>query len=95
MTVEDVDASVARAKELGGQVIVEPMDVMTAGRMAVLMDPEGAVFALWQPGEHIGAGIVNEFNTLTWNELRTRDPESGEGVLRGALRLGRPGSSTR
>jgi predicted enzyme related to lactoylglutathione lyase len=78
VTVEDVDASVATAKEVGGQVTVEPMDVMTAGRMAVLMDPEGAVFALWQPGEHIGAGIVNEYNTLTWNELRTRDPEAAK-----------------
>jgi uncharacterized protein len=76
VSVENVDESVAKAKELGGQVIAEPMDVMTAGRMAVLTDPEGAVFALWQPGEHIGAGIVNEFNTLTWNELRTRDPET-------------------
>ncbi len=78
VSVEDVDQSAARAKELGAQVLAEPMDVMTAGRMAVLMDPEGAVFALWQPGEHIGAGIVNEFNTLTWNELRTRDPESAK-----------------
>ncbi len=78
VTVEDVDASAARAKELGGQVLYEPMDAMTAGRMAVLADPEGAVFALWQPVDHIGAGIVNEFNTLTWNELRTRDPEAAK-----------------
>ena len=76
VSVEDVDATVGTARELGAQVIAEPMDVMSAGRMAVLMDPEGAVFALWQPGDHIGAGIVNEFNTLTWNELRTRDPEA-------------------
>lgn len=79
VTVEDVDASASRAEELGGTVIAAPMDVMTAGRMAVLSDPEGAVFALWQPREHIGSEIVNEFNTLTWNELRTRDPEAAKG----------------
>jgi len=78
ITVEDVDATVEPARELGAQVVAEPMDVMTAGRMAVLTDPEGAVFALWQPGEHIGAEIVNEFNTLTWNELRSRDPEAAK-----------------
>ena len=78
ITVEDVDATVETARELGAQVVAEPMDVMTAGRMAVLTDPEGAVFALWQPGEHIGAEIANEFNTLTWNELRSRDPEAAK-----------------
>lgn len=83
VTVEDVDASVARAKELGGSVIAEPMDVMEAGRMAILADPEGALFALWQPREHIGAGIVNEFNTLTWNELRTRDPDAAKAFYGG------------
>ncbi len=79
VSVDDAEAAAARAGDLGGQVLAGPMDVMTAGRMAVLSDPEGAIFALWQPGEHAGAGIVNEFNTLTWNELRTLDPEKAKG----------------
>ncbi|MCU1375080.1 MAG: Glyoxalase/bleomycin resistance protein/dioxygenase, partial [Actinomycetia bacterium] len=33
----------------------------------------GAAFAIWQPDTHPGAGIVNEANTLCWNELSTRD----------------------
>lgn len=78
VTVEDADATTEKAKQAGGSVMVEPMDVMTAGRMAVLGDPEGAVFAVWQPGETIGCELVNEPVSLTWNELRTRDPEEAK-----------------
>ena len=51
----------------------EPFDVFTVGRMAVVQDPTGAVFALWQAGTHSGAGIVNVPNSFCWNELATRD----------------------
>ena len=52
------------------------MDVMDVGRMAVLADPSGAVFCLWQPKAHIGAELVNEHGSLTWNELITPDPDA-------------------
>ena len=78
VTVLDVDASTARAKELGGAVLRDPMDVMDAGRMAVLADPTGAVFCIWQPQEHIGAQLVNEPYSLTWNELITPDIETAK-----------------
>jgi predicted enzyme related to lactoylglutathione lyase len=73
VTVEDVDASAAKASKLGGTVMMEPFDVMDVGRMAVIADPTGAVFMLWQPKTNIGAGIVNEPGSLTWNELGTKD----------------------
>ena len=73
VSVADVDASVAKVTELGGAVFVEPMDVMTAGRMAVCADPSGAAISLWQPHDMAGAGLVNEPGTLSWNELMTRD----------------------
>src|SRR5262249_47264855 len=57
----------------GGQVIMAPMDVMAAGRMGVFTDPTGATFSIWQPGEMIGAGIVNEPGAFSWAELQTRD----------------------
>jgi predicted enzyme related to lactoylglutathione lyase len=76
VTVQDADAAVTKASELGGMVMREPMDVMNAGRMAVLADPTGAVFCIWQPNEHIGAEIVNEPNSLTWNELITPDVDT-------------------
>lgn len=78
VSVDDVDAVAARIKELGGQVHAEPFDVMSAGRMAVVGDPTGAVFCLWQPGENIGALLVNEPNTFCWNELYTNDLDGAE-----------------
>ena len=74
VSVDDADAVVARAREAGGAVVVEPMDVLDYGRMAFLADPTGAVFGVWQPGRNIGAGLVNEPGALSWNELNTRDP---------------------
>ena len=73
VSVADADSTVDRIKRASGAVFVEPMDVMTAGRMAVAADPTGAAFGVWQPKDHRGAGIVNEPGTLTWNELNTRD----------------------
>lgn len=71
--VEDADAICARATELGGTVMMQPMDVMEEGRMAILLDPTGAAFGLWQPGNHRGADAVNQPSTLTWTELYTSD----------------------
>jgi predicted enzyme related to lactoylglutathione lyase len=48
-------------------------DVMDAGRMAVAADPTGAVFCIWQAKNHIGAAVVNEPGSLSWNELLTPD----------------------
>jgi predicted enzyme related to lactoylglutathione lyase len=73
ITVADADAAVERAKELGATVHAPPFDVMTAGRTAVIQDPQGAYFLVWQPGDHIGAGLVNAPGTLVWNELGTPD----------------------
>jgi predicted enzyme related to lactoylglutathione lyase len=76
ITVASVDETAAKIGEAGGTVVAPPMDVMTAGRMAVASDPTGAFFSIWQPGESIGAEIVNEPGTLCWNELNTRDVDT-------------------
>jgi len=44
--------------------------------MAFVVDPEGSVVALWQAGDHAGADVFNVPNTLTWNELNTRDADA-------------------
>ena len=49
-----------------------------AGRMAVLTDPEGAAFYVWQARDHKGAKVVNEHGSLNFNGLATRDPEGAE-----------------
>jgi hypothetical protein len=73
VTVTDVDATAARAQELGATVHAPPFDVLEAGRMAVVQDPQGAWFLLWKPGQHIGAGLVNAPGALCWNELGSPD----------------------
>ena len=75
VTVEDADANAAKAGELGGTVVAEPFDVMTAGRMAVIADPTGAIFCTWQPGDNIGAQLVNGHGQLSLTQLNTTDPD--------------------
>ena len=75
VTVANADESAVRARELGAKLQMEPFDVMDVGRMTVIQDPTGAHFAIWQPGEHAGAGLVNEPVSFCWNELLTRDIE--------------------
>ncbi len=76
--VDSADEAAARAREAGGTVVQGPFDVMGAGRMAVVLDPEGAAFCLWEPKEHTGAGVVNEHGSLNFNGLATRDPEGAK-----------------
>jgi len=76
VTVEDADAAAARAKELGGAAVNDAFDVLDVGRMAVLKDPQGAVFAVWQPRARIGAERVNDVGCLCMNELATTDVEA-------------------
>ncbi len=73
ITVEDLAATVAKVEGAGGTVMQPPMDVMDAGHMAVIVDPAGAVVALWQANQHIGSEIVNEPGAMSWNELITDD----------------------
>jgi uncharacterized protein len=73
VTVTDVDAAAARAQELGATVHAPPFDVLDAGRMAVVRDPQGAWFLLWEARQHIGAGLVNAPGALCWNELGSPD----------------------
>jgi predicted enzyme related to lactoylglutathione lyase len=76
VTVADVDASTGEVEGAGGAVLMPPMDVMDAGRMAVANDPTGAMFAMWQAKNNIGAELVNEHGALTWNELQTPDVDA-------------------
>jgi predicted enzyme related to lactoylglutathione lyase len=78
VTVKNVDETVKKAQELGARVFAPPFDVMDAGRMAVLQDPTGAVFQVWQPNKHIGAKIMNEPGSLCWTELTTSDTKAAE-----------------
>ena len=73
VTVDDADATAKAVADAGGVVVMEPFDVLDAGRMAIFVDPTGAHISTWQPKAHPGAGLVNEPGSLCWNELVTRD----------------------
>lgn len=73
VTVDNLAATVDGWALARGTVIMPPMDVMTAGRMAVVADPEGAVISLWEAKDHAGAEVFNAPGALSWNELNTRD----------------------
>jgi len=74
VSVTNADEVAARMTKLGGRVEMPVMQVMEAGRMAIFADPVGARISIWEAGEHIGAGVVNEPGAFGWNELGTREP---------------------
>jgi hypothetical protein len=47
-----VDACAAKAKDLGAAIHLAPMDIQNVGRMAILADPQGAVFAIFNSTRH-------------------------------------------
>jgi predicted enzyme related to lactoylglutathione lyase len=73
VTTASADDTTKTVTANGGQVFVEPMDVLDVGRMAVFADPVGAAFSVWEPRAHIGAQLVNEPGTWSWSELLTTD----------------------
>jgi uncharacterized protein len=85
LATDGVDDTAAKIKGAGGQMLAEPMDVMEEGRMAVAMDPAGAVFGLWQGGRTTGLGVANEPGALSWNEHFSRDFDGSKAFYRAAF----------
>ena len=83
VTVESADTAAERAGELGATVHAPPFDVMEAGRMAVIQDPQGAFFMVWEPRGSIGAELVNAPGALCWNELASPDVEGSKAFYSG------------
>jgi predicted enzyme related to lactoylglutathione lyase len=76
LATDDADATAAKVEASGGKVLMAPMDVMDQGRMAIFMDPTGAVFGVWQKITFPGAQLQQEPGALSWTELATRDAEA-------------------
>lgn len=72
--VDDCDEAAKRIAEEGGAVLAEPVDVMDQGRMAIVRDPVGAHFGLWQGREHIGSEVVGEPGAVLRHDLNTPMP---------------------
>jgi uncharacterized protein len=78
ISVESADEAATKVRDAGGSVVAEPFDVPPAGRMAVLTDPAGAAFCLWEPAERKGAQLVNEPGAWSMSFLSTTDPEAAK-----------------
>ena len=86
VSVESADNTAKRVQELGGNVMLEPMDIPEAGRTALFQDPLGATFGVWQAGKHIGARIINEVGAFCWAELATSDEKAARGFYQELFR---------
>jgi uncharacterized protein len=78
VAVENADATAAKAESLGARVLAAPFDVFAAGRMAVIQDPTGAVFSIWQAKNSIGIRLTGVAGTLCWADLATPDQAAAE-----------------
>ena len=78
VSVANADEAAEKAKQLGGVVMMEPLDVMEHGRMAVLQDPIGAVLSVWQAKQHAGVGVLGEPGSLAWTQLNATKPGSAK-----------------
>ncbi|KUL72539.1 MULTISPECIES: VOC family protein [Streptomyces] len=73
----DARALAGRVRQAGGQVVTAPVEVGAGlGTAALVTDPQGAVFGLWEAGTHAGFGRRHEPGTFAWAELYARDTEA-------------------
>lgn len=83
LATADADALAARIGQLGGKVLMGPMDIPGSGRMLVGLDPADAAFGAWQAGGHIGFDLYNEPGSMCWADLVTREPAAADSFYRG------------
>jgi uncharacterized protein len=72
----DIKATAAAITEHGGAVMMDPFDVLDAGRMTVFASPDGAIAGVWDAAKHQGSGFVNEPGAWSWSDLATRDVDT-------------------
>jgi predicted enzyme related to lactoylglutathione lyase len=76
--VENVDATVERAKELGGSICYGPEDIPNVGRFAVIGDPQGATLSVFKPNPSSQPMPLHDDSKpgeFGWNELLTTNKE--------------------
>jgi predicted enzyme related to lactoylglutathione lyase len=76
--VANADDATRKIEGAVGKVVLAPMDVMDAGRMGVFQSPDGAIFSVWQPGQHNGAQLIRESGAMSWVELNSRDIDAAK-----------------
>lgn len=75
VAVANLNRTIRKVRAAGGKVCLGPLKVMDQGHLAIVLDPTGAGFGLWQPGRHKGAGLDDTPGTVCWHDLNTPKPE--------------------
>lgn len=75
LQVENAAATIAKITAAGGKQLKAPTPQGDLGTWAVVADPFGAAFALWQPARAEAAEYRGVAGTFCWNELYTDHPE--------------------
>lgn len=73
LAADDAQGMADQAAGLGGSVMMGPMEVPGQGRLAVLQDPGGAAFGLWEPLGHQGFGLIRRHGAMGWCEVNVPD----------------------
>lgn len=76
--VENADETAGKAKAAGGSAIMEPFDVPEVGRLAILKDPQGAVFSIIQPDMDAAGDTPPAEGVFVWDELMTTDVDAAK-----------------
>lgn len=88
LAVKSADATAQKIKDNGGQLAFDPMDVGEFGRMAFAIDPQGAMFGIWQANQHLGSELVNEPSAFSWAEVFTNDGKGADEFYAGVFGYG-------
>jgi len=78
IATDDASETAEKIKAAGGQLMMEPFDVMDVGRMFIAADPGGAIFGGWQARAHTGVRLANEPGSLIWSENMSRSYEANK-----------------
>jgi predicted enzyme related to lactoylglutathione lyase len=76
VAVDDADAAARHLLSIGATLKSAPVDAGSGGVQAVLVDPQGAEFRIWQAGERPGAQAVNLPGGWNFSDLHTTDMEA-------------------
>jgi predicted enzyme related to lactoylglutathione lyase len=83
VAVASADRAAARAVELGGRELMPPTDAHDHGRMAVVQDPTGAGFAVWEAKKNPGAQVLGEPGSIAYMQLNASQPEQARAFYTG------------
>lgn len=88
LATDDMRRTLPAVVAAGGRVLTPPRALLDQAVMAVVADPGGVEFGVWQPLELIGARLVNEPGAFCWDELMTADYDAALGFYGAVFGLG-------